>query len=99
MLNLQDKGVNGDCSLYPLGEWPTTAESKALGITTSDRILGSNRATVHAKPTGEFRCPKAGEWYLSGAEVRAYHAPNNLMTKFYICKLVRTKTKTVVVEQ
>ena len=39
-------------------------------------------------PTGEFRKPKKGEWYLSGAIVEVYQAPNNLTIEFYIAKLV-----------
>lgn len=31
------------------------------------------------------RCPKRGEWYMSGAIVEAYCAPNDLSTKFFIC--------------
>ncbi len=41
------------------------------------------------KPTGEKRCPKKGEYYLSGAIVEAYLAPNDLSTEFYIAKLVK----------
>jgi hypothetical protein len=42
---------------------------------------------VRAVKTGEFRPPKAGEWYLSGAIPEAYRAPNNLSTSFYIVRL------------
>ena len=47
--------------------------------------LGGRR---RAMPTGEFRKPKKGEWYLSGAIVEVYQAPNNLTIEFYIAKLV-----------
>lgn len=30
------------------------------------------------------RCPKKGEWYLSGALVSAYQAPNDLSTEYFI---------------
>ena len=33
---------------------------------------------------GEFRAPKRGEWYLSGAILSAYRAPNDLSTEFRI---------------
>jgi hypothetical protein len=36
------------------------------------------------KASGEFREPKKGEWYLSGAIVEAYRSPNDLSTKYWI---------------
>ena len=39
--------------------------------------------------TGEFRPPKKGEHYLSGAIVEVYDAPNDLSQPFWIA----TKTK------
>lgn len=53
---------------------------------------------IKAIRTGEFREPKAGEWYLSGAIPEAYRAPNDLTSKYHILKLVLTETitKTVV---
>jgi hypothetical protein len=38
--------------------------------------------------TGEFREPRAGEWYLSGAIPEAWRAPNALSTKFHILQQV-----------
>lgn len=37
--------------------------------------------------TGEFRPPKAGEWFLSGALPEGYRANNDLSTKYKIIKL------------
>ena len=34
--------------------------------------------------TGEYRTPKRGEYYLSGATPEAWRAPNDLSTEFYI---------------
>lgn len=34
--------------------------------------------------TGEFRPPRAGEWYLSGAHPEAWKAPNDLGQSFHI---------------
>lgn len=31
-----------------------------------------------------FRCPKKGEYFLSGAEIEAYIAPNDLSTEYII---------------
>lgn len=36
--------------------------------------------------TGEFREPRAGEYYLSGAIPAVYTAPNDLSTKFHIMR-------------
>ena len=37
---------------------------------------------------GEFRPPKRGEYYLSGAIVEAYRAPNDLSTPYWIAEFV-----------
>ncbi len=34
------------------------------------------------------RCPKKGEYYLSGAVVMAYKAPNDLSTEFLIAEII-----------
>lgn len=41
--------------------------------------------------TGEFRAPKRGEFYLSGAIVQAYRAPNDLTSAYHIAKPVLMK--------
>lgn len=78
---------------YPLSDWPTPAEYKALGV--KDNL---QRKDVKAVPTGEFREPKAGEWFLSGAIIEAYrhNGPATLSTKYHIAKLVLTVTTTTV---
>jgi hypothetical protein len=45
-----------------------------------------NRFRVEA--TGEFRPPKRGEWYISGAIPEAYLAPNDLTVSYHIGVLV-----------
>ena len=76
--------------LFPLADmdYPYLTERQALGL-----IPGSSvKLYVRAKATGEFREPKAGEWYLSGAIVEAYRAPYDLTnSQYYIAKLVRVK--------
>jgi hypothetical protein len=47
--------------------------------------------SIMAMPTGEFREPKKGEWYLSGAIVEAYKARNDLTTKYWIAKRVKVE--------
>lgn len=60
--------------LYPLADSPPKPYS---------------RRNVRAKATGEKRPPLKGEWYLSGAIIEAYQAPNDLTTPFHIAKLVK----------
>jgi hypothetical protein len=36
--------------------------------------------------TGEFRCPKRGEWYLSGALIEAYRAHADLSMPYWIAR-------------
>ncbi len=43
---------------------------------------------IRAVRTGEFRTPKKGEWYLSGADPQAWYAPNDLGIEFHILRLV-----------
>lgn len=42
------------------------------------------------RKSGEFRAPKKGEWYLSGAIPCAYQAPNDLLSAYHI--LVKDNT-------
>jgi hypothetical protein len=44
---------------------------------------------VYAIKSDEFRPPKKGEWYLSGALIDAYQAKNDLTSSYRIAKLVR----------
>ena len=46
--------------------------------------------------TKEFRCPKKGEYYLSGARPCAYKAPNDLSTEFYIARPCKVVSKTII---
>ena len=61
-----------------------------------DHLPYSVRRDVRAIRTGEFRCPKKGEWYVSGAVPEAYMAPNDLSMEFHIAKLVKVKTTVIV---
>ena len=46
---------------------------------------------LKAVKTGEFREPRKGEWFLSGAIPEAYYALNDLGTKYHILKLVKVR--------
>jgi hypothetical protein len=93
---------------YPLADHMTGADWEKLGLNNLSlderrkkssllKSLGSYSGDIRAISTGEKRMPKKGEWYLSGAVVEAYRAPNDLNTEFHIAKLVNTKTETTVV--
>jgi hypothetical protein len=58
-------------------------------LSTRERVKKINLGAV---ATGEKRAPRKGEWYLSGAIVGAYKAPNDLDTVFQIARVIRTKT-------
>jgi hypothetical protein len=77
---------------YPLADRVSLEDRRRLDLPLYDSI---RPGTVHAVRTGEFRPPRAGEWYLSGAVVEAYRAPNDLSTDYHIARLVRTATETV----
>lgn len=66
-------------------------EMKGLGTTHK---YGRDIKAIY---NGEKRAPKKGEWYLSGAEIAAYRAPDDFNTVYHIAKLVRVEQKTVVV--
>jgi len=76
---------------YPLTEYyPLYSTGKISAM-----MPGNYKAII----TGEFRPPKKGEWYISGAIPEAYYVRNDLSTAFYIAKIVEIKiTKTVKYE-
>lgn len=46
---------------------------------------------LRAVATDEFRPPRKGEFYLSGAEIEAYRAPRDLSTLYRIAHIVLIK--------
>lgn len=54
---------------------------------------------LRGQAIGEFRPPRKGEWYISGAIPAVYRASNDLNTDYHIAHIVRVKTTTVVVER
>lgn len=75
--------------LYPIGDTPCRADIKRFELKKVGGVY--QRHDLRGKPTGEFRCPRKGEWYLSGAIPLAYLAPNDLSTPYYIARLVKVK--------
>lgn len=73
-----------------------------LGDTLSDKgkiiqsRLGTTKPRIMAVWNGKpKRKPKKGEWYVSGAPgfERAYQAPNDLSTEYFIVDLKKVKRK------
>jgi hypothetical protein len=62
--------------LYPIAEGETLP-------------TGMARSATMARWSGEVRCPRKGEWFLSGAIVEAYRAPNDLTMGYHIARLVQ----------
>ena len=77
--------------LYPLGDGLSSEERKFFGVTLND-VWAKDISAVR---TAFHRCPKKGEWYLSGAIPTAYKAPNDFSTEYRIAKLVKTETVTI----
>jgi hypothetical protein len=75
---------------YPLYGQPSWQECRRLGV-DSNACLLNVKAFLLAEATGEFRVPKKGEWFLSGAVPEAYKAgyKQRMTTKFNIVRLVR----------
>lgn len=76
---------------YALASPLTHGERARLGLTPYDD------RNIMAIWTGEKRAPRAGEWYLSGAIIEAYRAPNDLPTAYHIARLVKVERRTEVV--
>lgn len=55
-------------------------------------------ASVRIKLINEYRYPKKGEWYFDEENKKGYKALKDLKIPFQIGKLVKTKTKTIRVE-
>jgi hypothetical protein len=87
-------------TFYPLADWPQTEDWKRLGL---DKKPFEERMRlkrdIKAVNTNEFRLPKQGDWFLSGAIVEAYrwNSPTPGTSKCHIAKLVLTKTVTTTV--
>ncbi|MHA1285911.1 MAG: hypothetical protein ACTSPB_00780 [Candidatus Thorarchaeota archaeon] len=77
--------VTGE-KVYPMAQehfWKYAIRDKGKGYKTMGIM------------TNEFRPPKKGEFYVSGAIPEVYEVPNDLSTSFYIIKLIHVSTETV----
>lgn len=88
---------------YPLGDTLNLTERKQFGLSIDEAIRllmiqnpRKDGVYVRAVKTGEFRSPKRGEWYLSGAEPFAFRASTDYVTKFHIVKLQTIKRTSTI---
>lgn len=58
--------------------------------------LIGGKADIQYKATGEYRPPRRGEYYLSGAIICAYRALNDLETSYWIAVAGKVTTHTTV---
>jgi len=72
---------------------------KFYEIAEEEKLPMFQRHNIKAIKINEFRAPKAGEWYISGAIPEAYIAHSNYdpKDKYAIAKLVKTRTQTVTI--
>ncbi len=56
------------------------------------KSLGLDVRSTRLQATGEYRNPLKGEWYLSGAIIEAYIAPNDFSSAYWIAKPVKLVT-------
>lgn len=73
----------------------THAEHEA--VNTVKKLIGvklypswrerDSRPTVLFVSSGDFRCPKKGEYYLSGAIPEVYRASNDLPSKYHVMRV------------
>lgn len=84
---------------WPLIGWDQTHLTKESAYPLTDYYplplaKSRQRMDLRAIWTGEKRPPKRGEWYLSGATIHAYRAPNDLTQIFPIARIVRIRIVT-----
>lgn len=54
-------------------------------------IKGVGLWNIRAQWTGAKRCPKKGEFYLSGSPISAYRAFEDLTSEYHIARLVEVR--------
>lgn len=94
------RNADGTTRYFPLGDaLPETVidQLRTLNLMGKRRLLAGY--DVLAKASGEYRRPKEGEWYLSGAIVAAYRAPKDLRAEYQIAQLQVVQTRKVVVTE
>lgn len=79
--------ANSGVKFYMLAANPNKADMLKLGF---DSYVEARRAGYEAVAVGTAskRCPKKGEWFLSGAIPQGYKAPNDLGDEYNILRLM-----------
>lgn len=70
---------------FPFGDRPPLTDEVDHAFFVGP-ALTPGRRYLATTPTGEFRTPKADEWYLSGAIPAAYQAPSGLTSAYLILR-------------
>jgi len=86
--------------LFPLGDYHPANKVPllpSLGVVNwppkGIQADGQEKEYIVARGTGEYRPPKAGEWYLSGSIVTAYHIKHDLNDPYHIAEIVWVKIR------
>ena len=79
---------------YPLGDYVPGVPMDEQHNYMAKFIVGRGAAGLGI----EFRCPKKGEWYLSGSIPVAFQAPNDLGLEYHIMKIVKIRKYEVIEE-
>lgn len=85
------KAQHNSVKEYPLapGQQLTPEERAAFAQQFHNFVSNGHKIRgVMGQPTGEFRSPKKGEWYLSGEIPEVYRANNDLSSPYHICELL-----------
>lgn len=72
--------------VYPLADRLTQEEQAGFGLPNAGLQVGAFAA-------GEYRKIRPGEWYLSGADIAAYRAPQGTDTAYQVAHLVSYRIK------
>lgn len=81
----QESQIMNNLKIYPLNDRPTSAELDLLNDSSPNVVI----------TTGEYRKPKAGEWYISGAIPAGYRANCDLNYEYHIAKLTTKEAATI----
>jgi hypothetical protein len=85
--------------LYPIVDFIPTSDLRKWGLVKGNLSfseISKIALKLRACDSGEFRNPKKGEYFLSGAIVEAYRANKDLLTPYHIAKIVSVETETIV---
>lgn len=88
-------------TVYPLADSPTLSEIVAIGPNLVPRFgtkFMFDGTELGVSLTGEYRRPRKGEWYVSGAIPEAYRALHDLSEEHRIARLIHVAPLSITVE-